>query len=502
MTTNETVPRPVLSVTGISKRFGGVQALDDVSLDLLPGEVHCIAGENGCGKSTLIKIISGAESPDAGQIVIDGTAHPRMDTTSAITSGIQVIYQDFSLFPNLSVAENIVLTAEVAGRQRLYRPKSVRPRAERIVRELGLTLDLDAEVGGLSVADRQLTAICRALVNEARVIIMDEPTTALTHTEVARLFDLVEHLRGRGVALVFVSHKLEEVLAISQRLTIMRSGRVVTSGATGDFTRHSIAEHMTGRELDESRVVSELPEDSPVRLAVDGLTLSGAFHDVTFSVRAGEILGITGLLGSGRTEIAEAVFGALPAESGRIHVDGRAVTIRTIDDAVDAGIGYVPEDRLTQGLFLEKSIADNIIASSLGSFRTRWLTLDRRRIAETIRRLFDGLSIKAPNAAAPVRSLSGGNAQRVVLAKWLATDPKVLILNGPTVGVDVGSKALMLQIIREQAAAGMAVVVISDDAPELVSCCHRVLVVARGRIADELRGDDIEVATIQERMAA
>lgn len=493
---------PVLSVQGISKRFGGVQALDDVSLELMPGEVHCLAGENGCGKSTLIKIISGAEIPDAGTIVVDGTAHARMNTTSAITSGIQVIYQDFSLFPNLSAAENIVLTSAVAARRKLYRPAAVRPRAERIVEELGLDLDLDAEVGTLSVADRQLTAICRALVNDARVIIMDEPTTALTHTEVTRLFALVDRLRDRGVALVFVSHKLEEVLAISQRLTIMRSGRVVTSGHTEEFTRHSIAEHMTGQELDESRIVSDLPADSPARLTVEGLTLPGAFHDVSFGARAGEILGITGLLGSGRTEIAEAIFGAQPAESGTIRIDGTPVRIGSIPDAISAGIGYVPEDRLTQGLFLEKSIADNIVASSLDGFRTPWRTLDRRRIAEAIRRLFEGLSIKAPNVDAPVRSLSGGNAQRVVLAKWLATEPKVLILNGPTVGVDVGSKALMLDLLRQQAAEGMAVIVISDDAPELVACCHRVLVIAKGRVAHELGGDEIDVDTIQERMAA
>jgi len=245
---------PVLSVRGITKRFGGVTALDGVSLELRSGEVHCLAGENGCGKSTLIKIISGVERPDAGEIIIDGETHSRMNATAAITSGVQVIYQDFSLFPNLSVAENIVLTAEVAGRQRFYRARAIRPKARAIVDELGLDLDLDSEVGELSVADKQLTAICRALVNEARVIIMDEPTTALTHSEVSRLFTVVERLRARGVAIVFVSHKLEEVLAISQRVTIMRSGRVVTSGLVADFDRRSIAQHMTGTELDETRV--------------------------------------------------------------------------------------------------------------------------------------------------------------------------------------------------------------------------------------------------------
>ncbi|PPF37977.1 MULTISPECIES: sugar ABC transporter ATP-binding protein [unclassified Rathayibacter] len=492
---------PILSARGITKRFGGVTALDGVSLDLIPGEVHCLAGENGCGKSTLIKIISGAERPDAGEISIDGDTRSRMDTTSAITSGIQVIYQDFSLFPNLTVAENIVLTSAVAAKHRLYRAGTARPRAKAIVDELQLDLDLDADVADLSVADKQLTAICRALVNDARVIIMDEPTTALTHTEVARLFTIVERLRSRGVALAFVSHKLEEVLEISQRVTIMRSGRVVTSGPVADFDRRSIAEHMTGRELDESRIVSTLDESAPPMLEVVGLSRPGAFHDVSFSVRPGEILGITGLLGSGRTEIAEAVFGSQPAASGIIAVDGAPTAVRSIRDAVRAGIGYVPEDRLSQGLFLEKPIADNIIAGSLDAHRTPWRSLDKRRIRATIDRLFAELSIKAPNPQAPVRSLSGGNAQRVVIAKWLATDPKVLILNGPTVGVDVGSKSQILELLRREAARGMAVVVISDDAPELVACCHRVLVVARGRIAHELRGDEITAENLQNRMA-
>ncbi len=493
---------PVLAVHGITKRFGGVTALAGVSLDLLPGEVHCLAGENGCGKSTLIKIISGVERPDSGEVIIDGVAHSRMNATSAITSGVQVIYQDFSLFPNLTVAENIVLTAEVAGRQKLYRAASVRPKARAIVDELQLDLDLDSEVGDLSVADKQLTAICRALVHAARVIIMDEPTTALTHTEVARLFAVVERLRARGVALVFVSHKLEEVLAISQRVTIMRSGRVVTSGLASDFDRRSIAEHMTGSELDESRLVADLDESAAPRLVVSHLDLPGAFHDVSFSVRPGEILGVTGLLGSGRTEIAEAIFGARPAASGEIFIDGRRADIRSIPDAVDAGIGYVPEDRLSQGLFLEKSIADNIVAGSLDRHRNRWHGLDRARIRATIAGLFSDLKINAPNPEAPVRSLSGGNAQRVVLAKWLATEPKVLVLNGPTVGVDVGSKAQILDLLRKAAARGMAIIVISDDAPELVSCCHRVLVVARGRVTHELSGDEITAEIIHERMAA
>lgn len=492
----------VLQVRDVVKTYGGVQALRGVSFDLRPGEVHCLAGENGCGKSTLIKLISGAEAPDSGEIVIDGVSHAAMDPTAAIRAGIQVIYQDFSLFPNLTAAENIVLTSAVAKSRRTYSSRASRPAAEAIVAELGLDLDLDADVERLSVADKQLTAICRALVADARVIIMDEPTTALTHTEVERLFALVERLRSRGVALVFVSHKLEEVLAVSQRVTILRSGQLVLTSPSSDLDRRSIAQHMTGRDVDDSRHVTELADDAPVVLEVAGLGLRGAYQDVSFALRRGEVLGLTGLLGSGRTEIAESLFGVLPADHGTVEVDGSAVQLRSIKDAIAAGIGYVPEDRLSQGLFLDKSIADNMIAGSLDSHRNRWGLLAPARVRTTIEALFARLRIKARDVDAPVRSLSGGNAQRVVLARWLATRPRVLMLNGPTVGVDIGSKHDILDMLRDEAAEGMAVIIISDDAPELVACCHRVLVVRGGRVVGSLAGDEITVPAIIDRMSA
>ena len=492
----------VLRVRDIVKTYGGVTALDGVSFDIRPGEVHCLAGENGCGKSTLIKIISGAERPDSGEIVIDDIAHRAMNPTAAITSGIQVIYQDFSLFGNLTVAENIALTSAVAERRRLYSPANAQKIAHSIVEELHLDLDLDADVSALPVADRQLTAICRAVVHEARVIIMDEPTTALTHSEVDRLFSLVERLRTRGVGLVFVSHKLDEVLRIAQRVTILRSGSQVVTGPASDFTRQSIGEYMTGRELREERLVSDLSEDAPVVLDVEALTRPGAFEDVSFTVREGEIVGVTGLLGSGRTEIAEALFGVSRASSGTVKLDGKALQLRSIQDAISAGIGYVPEDRLTQGLFMDRAIGDNIIAGSLDRYRTRWGTLDNTKTRTVIRELFDRLRIKASRITAPVRSLSGGNAQRVVLAKWLAIRPRVLILNGPTVGVDVGSKEDILEILRGEAADGRSIIIISDDVPELVAACHRVLVVRQGRISHTLEGDDVNVEVIRERVTA
>ncbi|HWL76831.1 sugar ABC transporter ATP-binding protein [Microbacterium sp.] len=492
----------VLEVRDIVKTYGGVRALGGVSLSLEAGEVHCLAGENGSGKSTLIKIISGVERPDSGTITIDGETHTHTTPTGAIRAGIQVIYQDFSLFPNLTAAENIAMLSELADRRKLSSRRRIRAAAERIVADLGLNIDLDADVEHLSVADRQLIAICRALVGEARVLIMDEPTTALTHSEVKRLFTIVRRLQDRGVAVVFVSHKLDEVLQISQRVTVLRNGEVVESGLASEYTGRAIAKAMTGRDVSEERLVDELPDGREPLMVVEGLGRKGAFADVSFTLRPGEILGITGLLGSGRSEIAEAIFGVAPADTGTVTIGGRTRRIRSIKDAVRAGIGYVPEDRLTQGLFLEKSIADNMVAASLDSYRNKAFLLDGKRIARSMADLFRRLRIKAPNVQAPVRSLSGGNAQRVVIAKWLDRKPNILMLNGPTVGVDIGSKEEIFAILREQAANGMGIIVISDDIPELVSSCHRVLIVRAGHVVAEVVGDDIDVDGIQERMTA
>lgn len=494
--------QPALEVRQISKTFGGVHALRGVSLTFLPGQVHCLAGENGSGKSTLIKIISGVERPDSGSIIMAGEERPHLTPSDAILSGVQVIYQDFSLFPNLTAAENIAMLSEYAEKRLISSRKRIRAAAERVVTDLRLSIDLDADVETLSVADRQLIAICRALVSDAKILIMDEPTTALTHAEVQRLFTIVRALQERGVAIVFVSHKLDEVLQISQEVTVMRNGEVVGSGPASSFTRSDIAKAMTGREVHEERIVSELDPEAPVLLSVEGLGRAGDFADVSFALRAGEILGITGLLGSGRSEIAEAIFGIHPADAGTINVNGRPRRIESIRDAVRAGIGYVPEDRLTQGLFLNASIADNIVAASLDTYRNRSGLLNRRRISTSIADMFAKLRIQAPNVSAVVRSLSGGNAQRVVLAKWLNRKPAILMLNGPTVGVDVGSKEEIVAILREQAASGIGVIIISDDIPEMVTACHRILIVHEGRIVAEVAGDAIDADQIQRRMAA
>lgn len=495
------VAQPVLEVHDVVKTYGGVHALKNVSISLLAGEVHCLAGENGSGKSTLIKIISGVEKPDSGTISIGGKRRSHLTPNEAIRSGVQVIYQDFALFPNITAAENIAMLSELADRRKLSSRKRIYADADKIVTELGLKIDLGADVESLSVADRQLVAICRALVGDAKVLIMDEPTTALTHTEVDRLFAIVRQLQERGVVVMFVSHKLDEVLRIAQRLTILRNGELIETAPSAGYTGRSVAKAMTGREVSEERLVAPLDPDAPLLLDVKKLTRSGDFHNIDLSLRGGEILGITGLLGSGRSEIAEAIFGIRPADSGEVIVAGQAHKIGSIRDAVRAGIGYVPEDRLTQGLFLDASIADNMVASSLDSYRNKFGLLNRKQIRESIADLFKRLRIQAPNVTVMVNSLSGGNAQRVVLAKWLDRKPSILVLNGPTVGVDIGSKEEILGILREQAATGMGIIVISDDIPELVSSCHRILIVYKGRIVSELVGGDIHADRIQEGLA-
>jgi simple sugar transport system ATP-binding protein len=482
----------LLVAEGIGKRFGGVAALTDVGFTVRAGEVHCLAGENGSGKSTLIKIIAGVTAPDAGTITVAGATQPRLTPRRAMALGIQVIFQDFSLFPNLTVAENIGLAPAVAERRRTVRPRQIRRAAIETVERIGVPLPLDARVEELSVADRQLTAICRALACDARIIFMDEPTTALTWREIDALFAVVEALRERGVALVFVSHKLDEVLRISQRITVLRNGAVSAAGDVADYDRGAIARAMTGRDLIEMSPQDSVVAGATPLLEVDGLSRAGAFEDVSFSVRPGEILGVTGLLGSGRTEIAEALFGLAPADRGSVRVDGRRVRLSSVRDALAAGIAYVPGDRLTQGAFLDQPIADNIVAGSVDLHAGRLGLLRRDAVARTVDDAIRDLRIKAASPAAPVRSLSGGNQQRVVLAKWLARDPRILLLNGPTVGVDVGSKQEILEILRQRAAAGMGIVILSDDVTELLSVCHGVLFVRKGRITRRMAGAELD----------
>jgi len=475
----------VISVRGVSKSFAGVHALRDINLEILPGEIHCLAGENGSGKSTLIKIISGVYEPDAGTIELNGKVHARLTPIEAILNGVQVIYQDFSVFPNLTVMENLALNTELASKKKMVNWGRFRRIAQEAVAKIDFKVDLDQLVGRLSVADRQLVAISRALMGDARLIIMDEPTTALTKKEVDALFRLILELQGREISTLFVSHKLEEVFEISERFTILRNGETVITCLPQELDRKTFTRHMTGRDFDEAHFTFDKPDAEPILEARD-LGVDGAFSHVDFSLRPGEILGITGLLGSGRTELALTLFGGYKSDSGEIRISGQPVQLHSIRDAIANGIGYVPEDRLTEGLFMEQSIGDNIVIAEIDHLVSRTGLLDqsekRKHAAEWVQKL----RIATPDPENPANTLSGGNQQRIVLAKWLATNPHILILNGPTVGVDIGSKHDIHLILRELAAKGIAIIIISDDIPEVIQNCNRILLMKSGRIEREI----------------
>ena len=469
-----------LKLEGIKKSFGGVHALKGVDLEIKKGEIHCLAGENGCGKSTLIKAISGVHEPDAGTIWIDGEKVEKMKPMDAINRGIQVIYQDFAVFPNLTVAENIALNGELKNKAKFANWKEIHRIAAKAMEQVGAHIDPDVKLERLSVANKQLVAICRAIVNDAKLLILDEPTTALTAREVEKLWEIVRSLKKKGIAVMIVNHKLDEIYRIADHLTILRNGTFVSSGAISEYDQNRFTRDMTGRDISGEKYHPEPSEEEILR--VEHLTRHGSFEDVSFTLNKGDVLGLTGLLGSGRGEIGEALFGIAPAESGTVVLNGKEIKIHSVKDAIANEIGYVPEDRLTQGLFMDRSIQDNTIAASIDTYM-RGGRLDAQAMEETTRRWIDEIGIVAPSPKPAVRTLSGGNAQKVVIAKWLNTNPKLFILDGPTVGVDIGAKAEIHAILRDLAQKGIGIIVISDDLPELVQNCNKILVMREGTVA-------------------
>jgi simple sugar transport system ATP-binding protein len=487
----------IVRAENIRKSFGGAEALRGVSLELDRGEIHCLAGENGCGKSTLIKIISGFYEADEGTIEIRERRFTKLNPSEAIAMGIQVIYQDFSLFPNLTVMENLALNMELSAKKKLVNYSRIRQIAEEAMAKIGFDTDLDERVENLAIAEKQLIAICRALLYDARLIIMDEPTTALTKKEVRSLFAVIKKLQAQGIAILFVSHKLDEIFEISERFTILRNGMNVAEGKTSELDGKKFAYYMTGRNFTEESYTPAALSSEPV-LQVSALTRHGSYQDISFDLYGGEILGITGLLGSGREELVQTLFGIGRPDSGGITVCGKAVNIRKVGDAISLGVGYVPVDRLTEGLFLAQSIGRNIIVSGLRRLSNKAGFLYRDRISREIETWISELSITAMDYEREVKTLSGGNQQKVVLARWLANDLKLLILNGPTVGVDIGSKYDIHGLLRDLASKGLSIIVISDDLPELLACCNRIVVMRDGRIVQELRASETSESQLGE----
>lgn len=487
----------LLQMTGICKSFAGVHALDHVNFAVRPGKVMCLAGENGCGKSTLVKIISGVYTRDEGEVVFEGKKISKITPAEATKMGIQVIYQDLSIFPNLTVMENLAINSEITAGKKMVNRKRWEATAKEALAKIGYNIDLNAKMGELSMADKQLVAICRALLFNAKLIIMDEPTTALTKKEVDALFKTVCQLRDSGIAIMFISHKTEEIFEISDDVCIMRNGKNVYSGRTADLTRRDFTYYMTGRELTDDHFIPKNVSKEPV-LEVQNLCLKGKLNDVSLELRKGEILGVTGLLGSGRTELALALFGLAKPSSGKIILNGKEVRISSPIAAQKLRIGYVPEDRLTEGLCLQQPIANNITLSSLKRLSNSLGLLRRRDIYQDADIWVKKFSIATDDARKHASTLSGGNQQKIVLSKWLSNELDVLILNGPTVGVDVGAKQDIHHLVHELANEGLAVIIISDDLSEVVVNCSRVVVMKDGTIVGEMSGENITEDNILE----
>ncbi|MFF2060622.1 sugar ABC transporter ATP-binding protein [Streptomyces sp. NPDC058200] len=481
---DRTGPAPVLALKDVSKSFGAVRALRDVSLHLFPGEAHALAGENGAGKSTLIKTLAGVHRPDAGEVLLDGGTVVFHGPADARDAGIAVIYQEPTLFPDLSIAENIFMGRQPRRSLGRIDRKAVRETTAALMRRLGVELDPDRPARGLSIADQQIVEIAKALSFDARVLIMDEPTAALTGSETARLFSVVRTLRAEGAAVLFISHRLEEIFALCQRVTILRDGRWISSQPLTGLTEDDLVRGMVGRDLGEL-YPKQRAAVGETALSVRRLTREGVFRDISFDVRRGEIVALAGLVGAGRSEVAQAVFGVDRADAGEVEVNGRKLPAGSPTAAMDAGLALVPEDRRQRGLVMEMSIERNIALTGLDRLGRGGLVrraLERGRAADWAVRL----QLKYNRLADPVGVLSGGNQQKVVLAKWLATEPAVLIVDEPTRGIDVGTKAEVHRLLSSLAAEGLAVLMISSDLPEVLGMADRVLVMHEGRLTAEI----------------
>jgi rhamnose transport system ATP-binding protein len=479
----------LLHVEQLVKSYGAVRALKGMSFDLRPGEVHALVGENGAGKSTLIKIVTGAVAPDAGTIAIGGLAVTAMDPHAAHLAGIAAVYQQPALFPHLTVAENIALEDDRRRGRRVVDWRARRARARTLLDRIGAPIDPDRAVESLTMPEQQIVEIARALGAEARIVIMDEPTAALGEREVASLFRAVATLKASGAGVIYISHRLEEVFALADRITVLRDGESVGTFAAADVSRQELVRLMVGRPMADV-YPSRAHEPGDVRLELQDLGhRESGVRGVSLAVRRGEIVGLAGLVGSGRTELAEILFGLRPADAGTIRIDGREVRIDSPSAAIALGIGYVPEDRRRHGVILDMSVAANTTLASLPAVSRRGL-IDRALEAATAARFVDRLGIKTASVAAAAGTLSGGNQQKVALARWLSTEPSVLILDEPTQGVDVGAKGEIHRFMLELAAAGLAVLMISSELPEVLGMSDRIAVMRGGTIAGVLaRGE-------------
>ena len=480
---------PILSASNISKSFIGVRALNNIDITINAGEIHCLAGENGCGKSTLVKCISGVYTPDEGTIQIEGQTCGSMTPIEAMNHGIQVIYQDLSLFQHMTVAENIAISKLKFENTKIINWKTIKAIAKEQLDKIGVTMDLDETVGEISMANKQMVAICRALAQNAKILFMDEPTTALTKTEVSHLMKVMLELKKKGLAIVFISHKLDEVFEVADKITIFRNGNKIGDFNSSDLDEKSLSYYMTGREIEYPRYHRTYKDNTPI-LSVEHLTRKGQYEDMSLTVRPGDIIGLTGLLGSGRTELAMSLFGLNKTQAGVIKVNGKEVDINSPMVAKKYGIALLPEDRSREGLFIERKIKENISAPIIDTICKKGI-VNRKKEHEIAEKYVEELNVRTPSIETVVGTLSGGNQQKVVISKWIATSPKVFIMDTPTVGIDIGSKAEIYEQIHKFADEGMAIILISDEIQEVMANCNRVLVMAHGKCVVELSEEDL-----------
>jgi len=486
------MPGDILALRNLTKVYPGVTALDNVSMTFSQGEIHAIIGENGAGKSTLIKCITGCIQPTGGEIEFDSALYSHVTPTEAIAKGIGSVYQEFNLVPYLSVSENIFYGREI--KKRLFLDyDAMHAQTSEIMRSLGLSIDPKMRVMDLSVAYQQLAEIAKAVSRDVKLLILDEPSAPLTEPEIKAMFEILRKLKAKGVTILYISHRLEEIFQIADRVSIMRDGCYIATHNVGEIDRASLIRQMVGREL-----ADVYPERSGSlgEVVLKAEKLSNYYlKGVSFSVRAGEILGFGGLVGAGRTETARAIFGADPLETGTVSISGKAVRVQSPKGAIDLGIGLMPEDRKQHGLLLKLSVSDNIAFSSLRSMARHGFIHKKQESAVIDARIAD-LQIKTPSSAQLVRNLSGGNQQKVVLAKWLTTKCKLLIFDEPTRGIDVGAKQEIHKLMRKLCEEGMAIIMISSDMPELLGMSDRIIVMHEGKVTGELSRED----ATQERM--
>ncbi len=480
-----------IEMKGINKSFGSNQVLKDAGFLLKDGEVHALMGENGAGKSTLMKILTGVYTRDSGTVLVDGQEVTYKSPKEAEKAGIVFIYQELNVLFDLTVEENLFMGKEITKFFGICDRKAMRKKAQEVMDKMGVNIPINAVMSDLSVGQQQMVEICKALMVDAKVLIMDEPTAALTQSETEGLFKLIKSLREKGVSIVYISHRMEEIFELCDRITILRDGSYVGTENIKDITMDDIVRMMIGREIGERYPKRDGVKIGDEVLCVENLCKGKTFQNVNFRVHAGEVLGVSGLMGAGRTEIMHAIFGNLPYDSGRILINGEAMNIKCARDAINAGIGFITEDRKTEGLLLEKSIAENIELANLGKVSDKSV-LSKKKGSELVKKGIEEFRIKCFGPQHECANLSGGNQQKVVIAKWVYTDPKVLILDEPTRGVDIGAKKEIYNVINDLAAKGVAIIMVSSELPEVLGMSDRIMVVHEGKITGILNAAEAD----------